>query len=109
MSRTRYKHKQTFEQYYKEWLMPHQNPRWFGYWEEDDKQYYLTRERIHYRYKSEKAYDFGLPREYRNMVNRQRRARDKFQLWKELKLQDMDYKGSYSKWNCKDSNAWGYW
>lgn len=51
----------------------------------------------HYRYS-------GFPRLYRNIVNRQRRSRDRRELHKELTLEN--YEGLYSNWNHKDSDPW---
>lgn len=48
-----------------------------------------------------------LPQEYRNMINRQRRAVDKRELHRELNRDE--YVGNYDPWNCKTSNQWGYW
>lgn len=49
----------------------------------------------------------SLPRWFRNMVNRNRRAKDRQELWKSLNLEE--HEEQCSKWNCKDSNSWGYW
>lgn len=55
-------------------------------------------------------YQHSLPRDFRNSVNRQRRARDKQELHREINARVIgDYVGNYDPWNCKTSNSWGYW
>lgn len=109
MSRTYRKHAESFEEYYKFWLLD--NPRYsFGFLinnEDDWVKDYLKTERYKYKTKSSKHYNYNLPKFYRNMVNRSRRTKDKQELWKAVNL--IDHEEQCSKWNCKDNNAWGYW
>jgi len=50
---------------------------------------------------------WSLPRHFRNTVNKTRRRFDKKELWKSIHLEE--YEEQCSKWNCKDSNSWGWW
>ena len=95
MSRTFRKRPQSFNDYYHHLL------------DSATHEDFLKKEQYRYRTKTEKFYTYNLPRFYRNMVNRKRRAHDRTELFRELN--HFEYIGAYSKWNCKDSNAWGYW
>jgi len=109
MSRTFRKRSQSYEEYYKFWLLD--TPRYsFGYpihKTEDWIKEYLREERYKYKTKSVKYYDFGLPKFYRKMVNKNRRRKDRHEVWKALNFND--YPEQCCKWNCKTSEAWGYW
>ncbi len=106
MSRTRYKRKETFKQYWSNWRFDEEGGATSSYG------YYFTPEEmlrnwVKHHYRSAKYFDYKLPRHFRNYVNRRRRANDRQELWRELNNED--YAGNYSKWNCKDANHWGYW
>ena len=101
MSRTKRKHQQSFEEYYKDWLCETNPEQW--------KIDHINHERVRYNTDSDIKYEFGVPKWFRQMINKSRRSRDRFQLWKELKLLEEDYKGNYSPYNCKDANTWSYW
>lgn len=47
------------------------------------------------------------PKDYRKLINKERRNLDKRELYKEVNFKEYD--GKYSKWNCKDSDPWWYW
>ena len=94
MSRTYRKRVETYESYWKNMVA-------YGF------HTYNKREKAKY---YSDAYDRRyfretLPREFRNSVNKQRRARDRQALYREVN----GFVGNFSKWNCKDNNAWGYW
>lgn len=99
MSRTYRKRPESFEAYYK-WLLA--NPETAERWGWDVK-----RERAKYKTKTMKWYAYNLPKDFRNMINRKRRAYDRQELWKEVNISE--HEGQYSKWNCKDNRAWDYW
>jgi len=102
MSRTNRRHAESFEEYYKYWLVyrpSYKSDIWIAE--------FLKRERYKYKTQTRKYYDYGLPKFYRNMVNRSRRRKDSRELYKELTFND--YVGAYDLWNCTSSNSWGYW
>lgn len=99
MSRTYRKRIESFEYHYSYFL---KDPEFCKRWKWDEQ-----RERAKYKTKTQKWYAYNLPKEFRNSVNRKRRAKDRQELWKEVNISD--HEGLYSKWNCKDNNAWGYW
>lgn len=68
---------------------------------------FIEQQTAQYKTRSEKYYTYKLPKCYRNMINRTRRAHDKAFLYKDLNF--IDYEGIYDPWNCKTSNSWGYW
>jgi len=109
MSRTYRKHAESFEAYYKFWLLD--EPRYsFGFLISQKDTWiteYLKKEKYKYKTKSYKYYDYGLPKFYRNMVNRSRRIKDKREIWKATHWND--YPEQCDMWNCKSSNHWGYW
>jgi len=115
VSRTTRKRKESFEAYYKRWLICLDHPEWFDESPNFHTYFrtykgldaYIKSERYKYKTSSDKHYSYSLPKYYRNMINQQRRARDKVALWRELNYDDGA--GNFSKWNCKDSNSWGYW
>ena len=98
MSRTYRKTQESFDSYWKddyEWYI-----RAFGTTEK--------RERAKWKYNPTRGYQYWtLPKWFRNDVNRSRRARDRQEIYKETT--QIDYEGLYDPWNCKTSNAWGYW
>lgn len=49
----------------------------------------------------------SLPKHFRKSVTKTRRAVDKRVLYREIN--DVFHREAYSKWNCKDDNAWSYW
>ena len=115
MSRTYRKHAESFEASHT-WLIQ-EIYSGLARWHVPNK--YLTDKEIEqskkelevYRYKfktqTRKHYDYGLPKEFRNMVNRSRRTKDKREIWKAVHWKD--YPEQCDMWNCKSSNAWGYW
>jgi len=115
MSRTYRKHAESFEASHR-WLIE-EIYSGLARWYTPNK--YLTKKEIEnskrelevyrYKYKTQTAkyYDYGLPRDFRNLVNRKRRAVDKRELYKEVTFND--YIGNYDLWNCTSSNAWGFW
>jgi hypothetical protein len=100
MSKTIRKRRETFEHYYRNFLRPG------GYWE-DHTDVSIARQRARYYSHTEKWYTYSLPKEFRNSINRIRRAHDRREIFKELNING--YEEQCSKWNCKDSRAWGYW
>lgn len=106
MSRTYRKRVESFRQYYKNWTFNEDGTlsiTWKTFYTEEE----VKKLKYQYKTKTCKHYTFNLPKFFRNMVNRKRRAYDKQELWKELNLEE--YEGLYSSWNCKDNNAWSYW
>ena len=55
-------------------------------------------------YANTHIYSYKLPKFYRNLVNRKRRAKDRAALHKELTV---GY-GEFCNWDCNSSEAWGY-
>jgi len=102
MSRTYRKRRETFNEYYRDWIDGIENDLALE-WQVK----YITKEKYRYNTRTVKHYDFGLPKSFRNMINRQRRAKDKQEIWKAINLHD--YPEQCSKWNCKDANHWEYW
>ena len=101
MSRTYRKHSISFQ-----WMLD--NDWYFGSWKQE-QEYSVRKKRAIYRQRENKGgrWDMTLPHDFRNDVNRQRRAVDKRELYKEVHKED--YVGNYDPWNCKTSNSWGYW
>ena len=100
MSRTYRNREKSFEEYYKFWLSP--EPDTEGLKE------YIRKERYKYKTKSVKYYSFGLPKSFRKIVNKNRRTKDKHEIWKSINFND--YPEQCSSWGCKDSDTWGgYW
>ena len=58
---------------------------------------------MHY---SDNGYSYSMPKAYRKWVNKERRTRDKVELYKAVNLED--YEEQCSRWNCKDNNHWIY-
>lgn len=118
MSRTTRKRRHSFEQYYKRWLNELDHPEWFDkddpvtyrtcYSSYEAQKRYIDRQRYKYKTSSHKWYSYTVPKAFRNRVNKDRRRKDKVELWKELNYND-GYSGNYSKWNCKDNDHWRYW
>lgn len=113
MSRTYRKHAESFEANHS-WLIQEiysGRTRWFNRYltDEEIEQSKKDLEVLRYKYKTQtrKYYDYGLPREFRNSVNRTRRARDRHEVWKATNWRE--YEEQCSKWNCKDSNSWDFW
>jgi hypothetical protein len=102
MSRTYRKHAESFEAYYATWI-----DEIAAGTAHDWQIEYIEKEKYRYNTRSGRYYDFTLPKWFRNQVNRKRRARDRQELWKAVNIHD--YEEQCSKWNCKDSDAWGYW
>lgn len=100
MSRTVRKRQQTFESYYHVFLEED------GWWA-NDMGVNVEQKRARYYSKTEKWYSFGMPRWFRNRVNRDRRRHDKREIWKAVNKHE--YEELCSSWNCKDNNSWGYW
>jgi hypothetical protein len=67
----------------------------------------IARAKARYYSRTEKWFAFGLPKDYRQMINKQRRARSVQELWKELHWDD--YEEQCDLWNGKTNNPWGYW
>jgi len=70
-----------------------------------------TNPKIIGRYKAHwtnKDYGNTLPKYFRKMVNKNRRRKDTRVLYKEINM--IPHKEEwYSKFNCKDNQAWDYW
>ncbi len=110
MSRTYRKRAESFEEYYKFWLAEQDAIHLSGrtlFTSDIWVLAYLKKERYKYKGHTKKYYGWGLPKYFRNSVNRSRRSRDKHEIWKAVNL--LDYPEQCSKWNCKDNNDWGYW
>lgn len=74
------------------------------FFEED---WYLPKWKYYTKKKSTSGYSGRFPKSYRKDVNRARTAKDKRELYKEVN--QVDYIGNYSKWNCKDADPWWFW
>jgi hypothetical protein len=103
MSRTFRKRITSFENYYKNTFYGLSLEEYIEKYHKDT----LPRAKAKYGSKTCKWYTFGLPRWFRNMVNRKRRAKDRQEIWKEVNIEN--YEEQCSKWNCADNNNWGYW
>lgn len=101
MSRTYRQRQETFERYYGKSRFSLR--LLIDDWDENE----TNRQRARYYSETSKWYTFGLPRQYRNMINRQRRARDKQALFYAIRDNNEDV--CFDPWNCKTSNSWGYW
>ncbi len=97
MSRTYRKQKEPFSSYYRYAI---NSDRY-------DEEYLKTEKWRYTADRGVKYYSYGLPKFFRNMVNRKRRARDRQELYKAVK--HFEYEEQCSKWNCKDADHWGYW
>lgn len=53
-----------------------------------------------------KYYGWSMSKDFRNYINRIRRKHDRNVLYKMINHEF--YKEDFSKWNCKDNNAYGY-
>ena len=98
MSRTYRKTEETFDSY------------WKGdfYWYIRITHSTEKRERAKWKYNPQRGYQhWTLPKDFRNSVNRSRRSRDRQEIHKEVNI--INYEGLYDPWNCKTSNAWGYY
>ena len=101
MSRTYRKRQETFECYYYTYDT---TSWWYLRYTEKEKEHMKAR----YNGDSSKyRFNNSLPRWFRNDVNRKRRAVDRREMYKEVHR--AEYIGNYDPWNCKTSNAWGYW
>lgn len=96
MARTYRKRPETFERYAR-------RSRWIDSASEEE----IDRRRAKYYTRTDKFFYFNLPKAFRRMVNRQRRAYDRRELHRELT--HYEYEGLYDRWNGKTGNAWGYW
>ena len=110
MSRTFRKHSQTFEEYYKSWLVGVEHCT-FGICIRSDETWvieYLRKENYKYKTKTQPFYDWhGIPKAFRKIVNRTRRRMSKHEVWKSINFND--YPEQCSKWNCKDNDHWSYY
>ena len=113
MSRTYRKHAESFEESHK-WLIEEIYSglaRWYvpGKYltEEEIEQSKKELEVYRYKYKTQTRKYYGLPKEFRNMVNRTRRNKDKSEIWKAINFKD--HEEQCSKWTCKDNNHWGWY
>lgn len=64
--------------------------------------YYYTKKN----HKTRGCWSGRFPKYYRKIVNKERRNKDKEQLYREVNL--IDYIGNYSKWNANDNDPWYY-
>ena len=102
MSRTYRKRRETFEEYFKYRLQP--DYFWIQYpWTKEEE----AQQRAAYYGVTCKWYTYSLPKNFRNSVNRKRRAKDRQSLYDALNKEDDPQ--LFSAWNCKDNNAWDYW
>ena len=76
------------------------------YWTKYDAKYIERDKALYYSDKLGNHAEYKLPKEFRNTVNRQRRAYDKNELFREL---NSEYEPLYCLWNCKTSNSYSYW
>lgn len=116
MSRTYRKRAVSFDEYWntlrKEYAIhPYEFRNTGIYWYDSSYQIRVVerefRERIQYKTRSNNYYSYSLPQSYRNRINRSRRRKDKREIYKAIRFDN--YEEQCSKWNCKDSDAWGYW
>lgn len=107
MSRTKRKHKRSFERYYHDRVQWHYNSM-FSYWVVRTPP---TRKEAKREYEQETRgknwIDYTVPREHRNMINRQRRQKDRQEIWREVNYEE--YEAQCSDWNCKDAKHWDFW
>ena len=98
MSRTYRKSEESFDSYW------HDNLDWYLNYISSTE----ARERAKWKYNPQRGYQhWTLPKEFRNSVNRSRRARDRQEIYREINI--IEYEGLYDPWNCKTANQWGYW
>ena len=57
--------------------------------------------------RSDNWWSYSLPHDFRNTVNRTRRAMDKQSMYNALNKEDDPQ--LFSAWNCKDNHHWDYW
>lgn len=102
MSRTYRNRRETFESYFRYRLKP--DYFWLKYQWTDLE---VSQRRAAYYSETCKWYTYSLPKDFRNSVNRSRRAKDRQSLYKAVNKEDDPQ--LFSAWNCKDSNSWAYW
>ena len=93
MSRTYRKRFVSYEFYWR-------NVTWYEQTKADKAKYYSDNLDRHW-------FRTSLPKWYRNRVNRDRRRFDKREIYKAINIEN--HEEQCSKWNCRDSDLWGYW
>lgn len=103
MSRTTRKRRLSFYKEHEWWF---ESSEWHSAWTDEFDEGYIKSRDLYYT-EMYNCGNFSPDKSFRRKVNKQRRTRDKRELYKELNL--IDYEGLYDLWNCKTANAWWYW
>jgi len=104
MSRTTRKRRFSFFKEY-EWWFEYQE--WnTGHWDNEYNEELLLAQAKYYTDLFD-YYRSNPNKPFRKNINKQRRSRDKRELYKEINL--IGYEGLYDLWNCKTANREWYW